>query len=138
MYITVLNPQEWANVSENAHLTCFYEIRFAHMDRIDFTLVTAKEDVPQAYCTVRELDSETVYWQYGGAFPSSKNTVNSFASYKMFRDWCFNNGYERISTYVENTNIVMMKMAFKVGFRVIGTRAFKGAVLVELLNEKET
>lgn len=136
--VEVLTPGEWASLSEKAHVICFNEKRYSYMDRIDFTLLGVIDSEPVAYCTVRELDFESCYWQYGGAFPNVKDTVKSFAAYKKFADWCFENKYKRVSTYIANTNIVMLKMAFKVGFRIIGTRTFKGDILVELLNEKET
>jgi hypothetical protein len=38
---------------------------------------------------------------------------------------------------VENTNVAYLKLAMKMGFRVIGVRMFKGQVLVELLLDFE-
>lgn len=133
-----LQPWEWARLSEDAHLINFGENRPASLDRIDFALITIKEGKPAAWCTVRELDSESIYWQYGGALPNIEKSVAAFSHYKRFAEWSFANGYKRVTTYVENTNIRMLKMAFQVGFRIIGTRHFKGHVLVELLNEPGT
>lgn len=130
-----LDANQWQDYAENAHLVCFNEKRPAEMDRIDYALMTVKDGQPQSYCTVRDLDSESGYWQYGGSFPSAKDTINSMKSYTMFRDYMEANGYKRVSTYVKNDNIVMLKMAFKVGYRIIGTRTFKNEIYVELLNE---
>ena len=135
MEVKKLSPLEWSKLSTEAHLICFGEIRPSQMDRIDFALMTVKDELPQSYCTVRELDEESAYWQYGGSFPSAKDTIISMKSYEAFRDTMMHMGYKRITTYVKNDNIVMLKMAFKIGYRIIGTRTFKNEIYVELLNE---
>ena len=132
-----IDKYKWASLAKNAHLICFDEIRDPMMDRIDFALINERNDNPLNYCTVRELDSESVYWQYGGAFPNSKGTGESYYSYKRNAAWCFDEGYLRVTTYIENTNLAMLKIALKVGFLVIGTRTFKGHVMLELLLERE-
>jgi len=132
-----INRGEWISMSRDAHLICFNEARDPMMDRIDFALINSRDGEPLNYCTVRELDSESVYWQYGGAFPNTKGTTTSFYSYKRNADWCFNEGYERITTYIENNNLAMLKIALKVGFLIIGTRTFKGHIMLELLLERK-
>lgn len=134
--IRQLSPDQWKEVAKDAHLICFNEIRDPSLDRIDFALINERDGEPLNYCTARELDSESVYWQYGGAFPNSKGTTSSFYSYKRNAEWCFSQGYERITTYIQNTNLPMLKIALQVGFLVIGTRHFKGDVLLELQLEK--
>jgi len=134
--INKVSKEEWRSLAKDAHLICFNEIRDPQMDRIDFALLSDRDGEPLNYCTVRELDSESIYWQYGGAFPNTKGTVQSFYSYKRYASWCFENQYERITTYIENTNLPMLKIALKVGFLVIGTRTFKGHIMLELLLER--
>lgn len=130
-----ISKEEWKEMSASAHLICFNEKRDPEMDRIDFALLNVRGEEPLNYCTVRELDSESVYWQYGGAFPNTKGTGTSFYSYQRYADWCFDQGYKRITTYVQNDNLAMLKIALQVGFRIIGTRTFKGCIMVELLLE---
>lgn len=130
-----ISKEEWRQMSENAHLICFNEHRPSSMDRIDFALLNVRDTDALDYCTVRELDEESCYWQYGGAFPNTKGTPTPVHSYKRYAEWCFANGYKRITTYIENTNIAMMKIALHVGFRIIGTRTFKNHILVEFLLE---
>lgn len=126
---------EWAQISENCHAVVFKEKRPAEMDRIDYVLLVEEEDgVPSGYCTVRELDSESVYWQYGGAFPGTHGTIKSVGSYESLINWTKQH-YKRISTLVENTNIRYLKLAMHYGFRVIGCRTFHGKIYLELLNE---
>lgn len=133
--IEKIDKYEWAKMSEKAHLICFKELRAAHMDRIDFALLGVKDGIVQHYCTVKELDFESCYWQYGGQFPSAKDHL-SVSSYKDMAEWCFNEGYKRVTTYIQNTNSAMMRIALKVGFIIVGVRYFHGEVYVEFLLEK--
>lgn len=130
-----LSPSEWAILSRNAHLLVFNEVRESDMDRISFALMCEEDGLPLAYATIRELDKESVYWQYGGSFPSAKNTVKSVTCYRKVAEWCKDAGYKRVTTYVENTNTTMLKMALSVGFKAIGIRNFKQTILLELLLE---
>ena len=134
--IVTLSPKEWAGFSEKAHLVVFGENRPKGLDRIDYALLVDDDETIIAYATVKELDGESVYWQYGGTVPKFRGTSLSYKAYRKVHDWCFTAGYKRITTYVENTNIPMLKFSLKIGFIIIGTRTFKGSVYVELLKEK--
>ncbi len=127
-------PDEWKLYSENAHWVCFGKIKPAEWDRIDFALMSMRGHEPTGYMTCREWDHETLYWQFGGAFPGTKATSVSFISYQAFVDYC-KARYKRITTLIENTNTPMLRMAMKVGFRICGTRVFKGDILLEHLLE---
>ena len=130
-----IDAKDWIEAfSENAHLAVFGEIKPKELDRIDFALLAIKDDRPVSYMTCREFDKESIYWQYGGTVDSFKDTIWSFKSYTMFTEW-HKKHYKRALTYIENDNTVMLKMAQKVGFRIIGVRNFKGSVLLEHLNE---
>ena len=135
--VNKINRGEWISMSRNAHLLCFNEERDPMMDRIDFALINERNGEPLDYTTVRELDAESVYWQHGGSFPNTKGTGTAFYTYKRNSKWCFGEGYKRITTYIENNNLAMLKIALQVGFLVIGTRTFNGHVMLELLLEKE-
>lgn len=135
MFVVQLSREQWAKHSELAHLIVFNKRKPASMDRIDFALVAQKDDALISYVTCREHDAETLYWQFGGAFPGTKNTSLSFQAYQMGINWCKEKGYKRVTTAVENTNIVMLKFALKVGFLIVGIRNHHGSVLVELVLE---
>lgn len=128
---------EWREFSENAHFVCFGKHKPAEWDRIDFALLVVDEEKPMGYVTCREIDAETLYWQFGGAFPGTRDTHRSFRGYQAFVDYC-KPKYKRISTLIENDNLVMLKMAMKVGYRIIGVRSFKGSILLEHLLEFES
>lgn len=134
--IVVVDSAEWMKSSQQAHKWAFGEVRAPEMDRIDFVMLNVRDDKVLNYCTVRETDSESVYWQHGGASPDTKGTITSFKSYLRNAEWCLGK-YKRITTLVENKNKAMLKIAMKVGFIIIGVRTFKGSVMLELLLERE-
>lgn len=134
MEIKTLTPGEWAVICSDAHLTVFNEIRDPLMDRIDYALVIEEEGTPLGYLTAREFDSETVYWQFGGAFPTSVSSAKAVECYRHMVEWALHR-YKRIVTYVENENVKYLKLAMHFGFRIIGCRIFNKEILVELMNE---
>lgn len=129
-----LSASEWAKWSEQAHGAVFDEHKPASWDRIDFALVARRGDQLLGYVTCREWDSKTLYWQFGGAFPGTRATSLSFQGYQALVDHC-KRRYERITTLIENTNLVMLKMAMKVGYRIMGVRNYRGEILLEHLLE---
>jgi RimJ/RimL family protein N-acetyltransferase len=133
--IKKLTPDEWAELSEAAHHVVFEEKRSWDMDRIDYALICEEGGVPCGYLTARELDKESVYWQYGGAFPGTHSSSRAVAVYEALIDWTLER-YQRITTLVENENVRYLKLALHAGFRIIGCRFFNGIILVELLRER--
>lgn len=134
MELVHMTSDQWTNYAADAHLVVFNEVRPVEMNRIDFAIMTVNEGIPQTFMTARELDSETVYMQYGGSFPSAKGTVTSFTSYSLIVDYLLSK-YKRITTLIENTNFPMMKFANKKGLLVVGIRYFKGQIFLEHLIE---
>lgn len=134
-----ISADEWnKNWAEAAHKTCFSEIVPGGFYKIDYALLVGDPEspLPRGYCTVRELDDESVYWQYGGAFPGTINSIHSARCYEALVEWT-KQRYERITTYVQNTNVAYLKLCMHFGFRIIGVKNFKGRIFVELLNEFE-
>lgn len=129
-----IHKEDWAAFSERAHLSCFGEHKPKELDRIDFALIVEDGERMMGYLTCREWDAKTLYWQFGGSFPGTKDTAMTFPGYKAFVQWS-EERYDRVTTLIENTNVVMLKMAMKVGFRIVGVRTFKGDILLEHLLE---
>ena len=131
-----LFPDEWSQISETAHLVGFKEKRPAQMDRVDYALVAeGPEHQIIGWLTARELDSESVYWQFGAGMPNVQSSTKAVEAYGMMVEHALSQ-YKRITTYVENTNVRYLKLAMHFGFRIIGVRLFDGQVFVELLNKK--
>lgn len=127
--------EEWQQFSENAHLIVFAEKKPSSVDRIDFALVAEGRDSRLlGYITCKEFDSESLYWQFGGAFPGTKKTSVSFQMYLKALSWC-ESRYQRVMTLVENKNLTMLKMHLASGFIIVGFRSYNGQGLVELTKE---
>lgn len=134
MYPIVITPEEFYDIAEMTHLVVFNEQRPKDMNRIDFAiLIEGENHEPLGYGTYREIDSESVYMQYGGCFPNTQNTVKAWDVYVAAIDTLESKGFKRATTLIENTNIPMLKFAFKKDFRIIGVRLFEGKIYCELL-----
>jgi hypothetical protein len=73
-----IHKDDWSDLAERAHLVVFGEVKKPEMDRLDFTLLVESEaGVPMQYATCREIDKESLYFQYGGSFPGTKGTIQS-------------------------------------------------------------
>lgn len=136
--IMQLDPEQWSVFSEDAHRAAFSEFRPAYMERIDYAILAHE---PQnrgvlGYVTVRELDADSAYWQYGAALDTVSKGVLAVRVYERLINH-MREKYKRITTLVENGNVPYLKLAMKMGFRIIGVRMFKGTVLVELLLDFE-
>lgn len=125
-----LLQHEWSELSETAHLICFGKHKPASQDRFDFALLAHSENGALGYVTCRELDADSVHWQFGGVFPGTRGSVKSLHVFRALRDHCAQH-YQRIGFLVENGNHAMIKMALHFGMKIVGVRNFKGAVLLE-------
>lgn len=132
MRVVKISKEKWQEFSERAHLIVFNEIRKPDMERLDFALlVESSAGIPMQYATCRELDSHSLYLQYGGSFPGTKGSIQSLRCLEKILDWACFAGYERVSFLVENTNEAMLKLAMRCGFLIVGIRNFKGLILLE-------
>lgn len=132
MRILAIPAEEFKEVGETAHLACFGEFRPRAMERFQFALLSTSDDGREhlGYVTCKEADAETLYWQYGGAFPGTAGTTKAFRLFKEFLRWG-KGRYNYISFLVENKNTPMLKMAMKMGFLITGVRVFKEWILLE-------
>lgn len=133
-FVERFNPSEWREYSEQAHSACFGTFKPVQMDRIDFALVVRTEKDLLGYVTCKELDHETLYWQFGGAFPGTRFTTSSWKAFLALTQYC-SDKYKRLTFRVENDNGAMLKFAAKSGFKIVGCRFFQGTVLLEHLLE---
>lgn len=127
-----LMPEQWKIFSENAHAVAFGKIKDVSKERIDYALIARWEESQEliGYVTVKEMDADSVYWQFGGALPPGRGTVRVWAGYQAFLEWT-SQRYKRMTTLIENTNVPMLKMALHARLRITGVRNYKGEVLLE-------
>jgi hypothetical protein len=129
-----ISAVNWAILSENAHLTVFGKHKPANLERVDYALLVVRDHTPLIYVTCRELDGESLYWQFGGALPGTRGSIHTLRAIQTALDWA-QARYKRVTMLVENNNRAMLKMAMKVGFLVVGIRNFQGSILLEHLLE---
>lgn len=132
MIVEKISKEHWFELSKAAHLISFQTLKDPEGERIDFALLCVDKATqkPLGYLTAKEMDYETIYWQFGGVFPSAKFTPLSFKGYFMFAQWC-KERYKRVTTYIENTNVPMLKYALQVGFKICGMKYSQGALLLQ-------
>jgi hypothetical protein len=136
MKVVKIASEKWAELSEKAHLIVFNEIKKPEMERIDFALlVESSGGMPLQYATCRELDSESLYFQYGGSFPGTKGSPQSLRCMEKLLEWAEFAGFRRIAFLVENTNQAMLKLAMRCDFLITGMRNHKGIILLEHVKE---
>lgn len=130
-----LSPLEWAaRFSENIHKAVFKEIKPAYRDRISYALLITKGEDAIGYVTVREMDNENVYWQFGGVLPEYRKSMTAVRCIETALEWQKEHSL-RVVTYVENMNLPMLRFYLARGFIIIGTRHWEGKVMVDLIKE---
>lgn len=131
MRVEKLSPADWKLLSADAHKAAFETVKPVELERIDYALVCVEGTELKGYLTAKEMDAETVYWQFGGAFPGTKGTHYTIRGYLAFVRWTKEH-YKRIQTRIENTNAAMLHFAMKAGFVIVGSRHVQGVTLLEL------
>ena len=133
MLVERIGKEQWQQMEDHAHLAIFAENPPETQGRMDFALLVVDDDngTVLQYVTCKELDDKTLYWGYGGSFPSCKGTVKSWQGYQALTRYCKEMGYEHIFTLIENTNRAMLKFALKIGYKIIGIRHVDGSTMLE-------
>lgn len=136
--VHVLGKEDWDILAKDAHMAIFGENKPASQERVDFALLSIEQvtDDVLAYVTCKELSKDTLYWSYGGAFPSSSKSVMAWACYKAMTEKSFSKGYTTIFTLIENKNAPMLKFAAKMGYQIIGIRHVDGCTMLEHVLER--
>lgn len=123
--VVKISAEEWANICES---TMSYSFKDEHWPmektRANFALIVQNSETKVPYCfsTLIEFDSESVYMQHGGSFPSAEGTALVGRGYGLMVSWLLNN-YKYISTRIWNKNSAMLKLAAKAGFIITGIQA---------------
>lgn len=130
-----LSQEEWAEkFSENIHKVVFKEIKPGYRDRISYAVLVVKDEEVIGYVTVREIDNEAVYWQFGGIVPKYQKTMTAVKCIETALKWQKERSL-RIVTYVKNTNLPMLRFYLGYGFLIIGTRTYRNDVMVDMVKE---
>lgn len=127
-----LTSEQWKYLARDAHGSVFNAEINPDNERIDFALLSVLSPTERiiGYVTCREVDHETIYWQYGGSFPTARASIHVFKAYRIMLNYCALK-YKRMTTLIENTNKAMLKMAAHCGLIITGVRTFNGKILLE-------
>jgi len=128
-----LTPEEWYRYAEECHRLIFKTQRDPWIDRISYAFLAYDDSGPIGYVTCRELDRDSLYWQYGGAIEERRG-VASVRTFDAILEEA-RSKYRRVTTYVENNNVGYLHLLMKQGFRVVGMRVFEGKIYLELFIE---
>lgn len=85
------------------------------------------------YFTCLEMDAETLYIQYGGAMPHFMKTRHVMFGYSKMINWVVER-YKYCWTRIEAENEPMLKMAYKMGFKINGNWFHNNKIYLELIN----
>jgi hypothetical protein len=116
-----LSPDEWAYLSESALKYSFGKDWPKEKNRVSYALIVEDNTSGDIMCysTLIELDSESVYMQHGGNFPTAKGSVLTTRGYLMMVNYLREN-YKSVSTRIWNKNKAMLKLAWAGGFVIQG------------------
>lgn len=123
-------------MAKDAHELVFGETRSLDLDKCThaYLCIDSKDEIA-GYVTTIDMDSETLYWQHGGAMPEKRGTVLTISGMSKVLNACKEFGYKRVWFRVKNDNLPMLKLGLALGFKVIGTRFFENEIFVEMQNE---
>lgn len=135
MILRRVTLDEFKSIAEEAHMVCFNQLRPREKNTFDFALVVEDEDgTPLSYATCINFDTESVYMQHGGAFPSAAKSAKTVRSYHTMINH-LRESYSRASTVINAQNISMIKLAWSAGFQIHGADVMTDGVWLHLLNE---
>lgn len=129
--VRVFSPEEWQLVAEDAHKSVFGQERPNSLNKHHFIVAGYTGDKLGGYMTCLEMDSETCYIQYGGAFPPFQGTVHVVPGYHAMLTYLHEH-YVRLTTKIENKNVSMLKMAMAMGFLITGCTSFENKLYLDL------
>lgn len=134
--VTQVSSKAWIeSMSEDAFKIAFGFDRPSSLERFDFALIAVDSaNEFSGFITCKEMDAETLYWQFGGSMPNYKKSISVFNGYMCFVNWA-RERYKQVTTRIENGNTSMIKLALGVGFKIVGTYTFKDKIYLELVNE---
>lgn len=137
MQVSVVQKDQWQDSWQmhRCYAQVFHGERSLKDERPDFALVCTEDEKLRAFVTCIELDSETLYWQHGGAFDQIKNSLKVKRALLACLAESKSLGFKRVRTMIENTNTQALKLEMHCGFLISGTYFLKGKLFVELVNE---
>lgn len=137
MRVSVVKKDDWVDSWQmhRCYAQVFHGERSAKTERPDFAFLCTEDEKLKAFVTCIEMDSETLYWQFGGAFDQIKASTKVKRALLACLVESSVLGFKRVRFMVENKNFAMLKIAMHCGFLIVGTYFAKDKIFVELSNE---
>ncbi len=130
MILDRLSPEQWAQLAPLAEGYSFGSVDPSGFARLDFALIGIEHSVIVGWATFREKTATSVFWQFGGAAPNAEKSLHVLRFYGGVMEHLAKT-YQDVSTLIKNDNAPMLKLAAKIGYKIVGLRAVKGDILLE-------
>lgn len=128
MYLEFVDKNAWKEHFSETLMSLVFDMPDFHLiESVDYAVLIKDEDDILGFSTCRALDKSHIYMQYGGSLQKSFKNLSSY----LLLVNTLKKEYSTITTYIENTNTSMLKIAMKAGFRIIGLRSFKNKIYLE-------
>lgn len=130
-FVTLSHP-EWRRFAPSAHKAVFGVDRTADYERCDWAvLAVSHDDAPLGFATVRELNQNEVYLQFGGIFEKFRNSPACYKALTGLLRIVAQN-FTKARTFVEAENSSYLRLALKMGFVPCGYKSVNGSGFLEL------
>lgn len=137
MNAEVIDYKTWDQISEGVHFDCFgNEFPVEEYKTFDFAILTRNGEDKVCYCTVKELDKNTAYLNFGGMFPLYRGQRESYAGFKSMVD-LLRSKYKHVAFITKTKNIGMIKLGLNENFEIIGLRRIYGVPHLEFLLRRD-
>lgn len=137
MRVSVVKKEDWLDSWQmhRCYAQVFHGERSSQIERPSFAFLCTEDERIKAFITCVEMDSETLYWQFGGAFDQIKGTLKVKKALMSCLAESRVLGFKRVRFMVENGNVSMIKLALHCGFLICGTYFAKETIFVEFVTE---
>lgn len=141
MNLLLMTPIDFEAMAEDAHMAIFGEFKDRKSNRFDFVilveeevrtqLLKQEERVPVGLMACKEIDAESVWILYGGAFEKFRKTSIIVPGFHMMIDF-LRTKYKRVRIDSKTSNIAMIKLAYSKGFEIVGVENQLGEMFVNM------
>lgn len=126
----------WQEYEEAAHRELFGEDYIEEAKDYDLVILVTTEDGEKFfYSTVKELDSQSAYMNFGGMFKLFRGKGGGQRGFHEVV-CCLKERYKRIGFTCRTKNFPMIKLGLNEGFVIIGMRLVYGFPNLEFLLER--
>ena len=132
----IVEKAEWESIESFAHEELFgKEYLDLYKDYNFAVLVSGGADMV-CYATIKELDADTAFLNFGGTFKKYQSQYLTSECLKKIKD-TLTKKYKYVGFCCRTKNIAMIKVGLNNGFNIIGMKLVLGLPNLEFLLERE-